>query len=133
MNMVNEEFKASVAILLTVSFSRLVQPFINKINDKMIYTGKLAIINDPELKFRVIAMVDYLSQFILKSVHKGLFSLLRKLPQDRTFTQDPRNSWSSDGEPYYSLDLTAATDRFPVTLQKKLLLYVYKDKDFVDN
>jgi hypothetical protein len=59
----------------------------------LVYTGKLAIIQDPELKFRVIAMVDYLSQFTLRPIHDRILSLLKdKFPQDRTFTQDPFNN-----------------------------------------
>jgi hypothetical protein len=57
------------------------------------YSGKLAIIKDPELNLRVIAMEDYLSQFTLRPIHDGLLSLLRyKLSQDRTFTQNPFNN-----------------------------------------
>jgi hypothetical protein len=52
-------------------------------------TGRLALIYDPELKVRVIAMVDYLSQVILRPIHLGIIDLLSKLPCDRTFTQDP--------------------------------------------
>jgi hypothetical protein len=90
--MVQEDFKEKVGFILTLAFSFLVQPFIQKINDTMVYTGKLAIVKDPELKMRVIAMVDYLSQFILKPIHEGLLNLLKlRLPQDRTFTQDPFN------------------------------------------
>jgi hypothetical protein len=97
------------------------------------YSGKLAIIKDPELKLRVIAMEDYLSQFTLRPIHDGLLSLLRnKLTQDRTFTQNPFNNWTLDAvsHSYYSLDLSAATDRFPVILQKKLLSCIYKNNDF---
>lgn len=54
--------------------------------------GKLSIVKDPELKLRVIAMVDYHSQFTLRPIHEGLFKLLKKLPCDRTFTQDPVNN-----------------------------------------
>jgi hypothetical protein len=49
-------------------------------------------VKDPELKLRVIAMVDYLSQFILKPIHEDLLYLLSTLSQDRTYTQDPHNS-----------------------------------------
>ena len=51
--------------------------------------GKLAIVRDPELKFRIIAMLDYNSQIILKPIHSILLKLLSTLPCDRTFTQDP--------------------------------------------
>jgi hypothetical protein len=53
--------------------------------------GKLSIVKDPELKMRVIAMVDYQTQFTLRPIHEGLLKLLRKLPCDRTFSQDPLN------------------------------------------
>jgi len=52
-------------------------------------TGRLSIIKDPELKMRVIAISDYISQFTLKPIHKLFMDNLSKLPCDRTFTQDP--------------------------------------------
>jgi len=52
-------------------------------------SGKLAVIKDPELKMRVIAMVDYLSQFVLKPIHLAILKKLRNIPNDRTFNQDP--------------------------------------------
>lgn len=51
--------------------------------------GKISIVKDPELKLRPIAMLDYYSQLVLKKVHNEIFALLRRIPQDRTFTQDP--------------------------------------------
>jgi len=86
---INESYWPNICLILTFSFSHLTQPFMSKINAQMVYTGKLAVVNDPELKRRVIAMVDYLSQFTLKPIHEGILSLLRKMPNDRTFTQDP--------------------------------------------
>jgi hypothetical protein len=53
------------------------------------FIGKLAIIKDPECKMRIIAMVDYFSQFLLKPIHKELLSCLKRLDTDRTFTQNP--------------------------------------------
>jgi len=92
--------------------------------------GQLAIVKDPELKRRVIAMVDYYSQFILRPVHEGLLGLLRdNLPCDRTFTQDPHNKWEANSEKFWSLDLSAATDRFPIKLQKRLLRIIYDSKE----
>nr|QJQ28893.1 RNA-dependent RNA polymerase [Botrytis cinerea mitovirus 4] len=96
------------------------------------YTGKLSIVKDPELKRRVIAMVDYHSQFTLKPIHEMLLNKLRTLKCDRTFTQDPKHSWYVNNEKFFSLDLSAATDRFPLQLQKKLLSYIYENKDFCD-
>jgi hypothetical protein len=95
--------------------------------------GKISIVKDPELKLRCIAMVDYYSQFILKKVHNELFSLLKKIPQDRTFTQDPIFNGPSMGNSFWSLDLSAATDRFPISLQERLLKKVFtKNPDLIN-
>jgi hypothetical protein len=82
---------------------------------------KLHIISDPELKERVIAIFDYISQLAFEPISKYLFDVLRSIPQDRTFTQDPVIKDKREGEHYHSLDLTSATDRFPIDLQVDLL------------
>jgi hypothetical protein len=51
--------------------------------------GRLAVIEAPEAKMRVIATLDYFSQVLLKPIHDEIFRNLRKFPSDRTFTQDP--------------------------------------------
>jgi len=53
--------------------------------------GKISIVKDPEGKRRLIAMVDYFSQVFLRKFHLDIFECLKLLPQDRTFTQSPRN------------------------------------------
>lgn len=83
------------------------------------YLRKLSIVNDPEGKARIICVFDYWSQTALKGVHNWAFDQLRLIAQDRTFDQDPFQI-KKEG-PYYSIDLTAATDRFPVELQQVLL------------
>jgi hypothetical protein len=75
---------------------------------------KLSWFPDKELKVRVIAIADYWSQCALKPLHHYLFRLLRKIPQDCTFEQgsfkDKVASWTE----FYSVDLSNATDRFPI-------------------
>nr|WCG92839.1 putative RNA-dependent RNA polymerase [Fusarium equiseti mitovirus 1] len=93
--------------------------------------GKLSIVKDPECKRRVIAMVDYHSQLALRSIHNDLLKLLGKFKCDRTFTQDPKHNWIYDNkESFYSLDLSSATDRFPVRLQSRLISEIYQDDKF---
>jgi hypothetical protein len=93
---------------------------------KRVNFGKLALVHDPEFKVRIIAMVDYYTQWILKPIHSDLLRFLNKIPMDRTFTQDPRHSWDlSNNEKFHSLDLSAATDRFPIFLQERLIKYLY--------
>lgn len=75
-------------------------------------------------KVRPFAIADYFTQCSLLSLHKRVASVLRKLPSDCTFNQhrgrEKMLQWSREGTSY-SLDLTSATDRFPITLQEKIL------------
>jgi len=91
-------------------------------------TGKLSIVKDPEGKFRVIAIVDYYTQVLLKKLHQVCFEKIKNFPQDRTFTQNPISEWESNDENYWSLDLSSATDRFPRELQRRLLAEMYDYK-----
>jgi len=103
------------------------------IKNNPITTGKLSIVEDPELKMRVIAMVDYYSQWILKPIHEIILNKLKQLPCDRTFTQDPFHNWGKTyGHNFWSLDLSSATDRFPIILQEKLLSKIF-DSNLASN
>lgn len=83
--------------------------------------GKLSFIYDPECKLRIVAIVDYYTQLFLKPIHEKIMKKLQNLPCDRTFTQDPLNNWKDDGNMFWSIDLSSATDRFPISLQRRLL------------
>jgi len=89
--------------------------------------GRLAFKDEPAGKVRVFAMVDAFTQWMLTPVHKYIFSLLRLLPSDATFDQLGSvkrftNQLKDRGtKNVYSLDLTAATDRLPLSLQTILL------------
>jgi len=48
---------------------------------------KLTYFSDKEGKTRVIGILDYFSQAILKPLHTYLFRVLKKIPQDCTFDQ----------------------------------------------
>lgn len=77
---------------------------------------KITGISDKEGKTREIAVFDYFSQTALKPVHSFLYRVLRRLPGDMTFDQGAFKArvegW--DNPVFYSVDLTAATDRFPI-------------------
>lgn len=51
------------------------------------YIRRLTYFADKEGKTRVIAILDYFSQTVLRGLHSYLFKLLRKIPQDMTFDQ----------------------------------------------
>lgn len=86
--------------------------------------GRLAGLDEPAGKVRVVAMVDIFTQWVLHPLHEALFSLLRKIPTDGTFDQlKPihRLLRRKPQGPFYSYDLSAATDRLPLQIQKALL------------
>jgi hypothetical protein len=94
---------------------------------KGITTGhhsKLAIKRELGGKNRVFAMVDYWSQLCLTPLHDGLSKLLREIEEDCTFDQSKGlgkiKDWSHKGIGV-SIDLTSATDRFPVELIRAML------------
>jgi len=48
---------------------------------------RLVVFSDKEGKTRIIAILDYFSQTVLRGLHAYLFKALRKIPQDMTFNQ----------------------------------------------
>lgn len=88
--------------------------------------GKLAIKEEPAGKMRVFAMVDAWTQWALQGLHKYLFSIIRKHVTDGTFDQlRPLRRVPFGEKPIYSLDLSAATDRLPLTVQIALLSRIF--------
>lgn len=82
---------------------------------------RLSYFADREGKTRVIAILDYWSQTILRPLHERLNAFLRDIPNDCTFNQDSFKSILPPTGPYHSLDLSNATDRMPIVLQKEIL------------
>jgi hypothetical protein len=69
------------------------------------------------LKVRVIAIGDYFSQAILKPFHAFLFKVLKTIPQDHTHNQGGFKTLmveTKSKDSFWSADLSAATDRFPI-------------------
>jgi hypothetical protein len=91
------------------------------------YAGlaKLGFKEEAAGKVRVFAMVDAFTQWVMKPIHDMIFSILRYLPTDGTFDQTrpvERLRWlSTFNRWYYSIDLSAATDRLPILLQIPLM------------
>nr|UJQ92501.1 MAG: putative RNA-dependent RNA polymerase [Mitoviridae sp.] len=82
---------------------------------------KISYFPDKENKVRVIAILDYWSQTVLKGLHHYLFKVLKKIPQDCTFHQGSFKDKLMNSEVYYSADLTAATDRMPIQFISSVL------------
>lgn len=92
---------------------------------------RISYFSDKERKTRVIAILDYWSQTALRPLHDRLNSILKKLKCDCTFNQNHFLSCLPSQGPYYSIDLSNATDRMPISLQKRVLAFVVT-KDYVD-
>jgi len=83
---------------------------------------KLSVKADKEGKSRIFGILDYWSQQALYPLHKHIFKILESLESDYTFNQgDGVKSLSKMEGPYFSVDLSSATDRFPIALQEKVL------------
>jgi hypothetical protein len=82
---------------------------------------RLVAIPAPEGKTRVIAILDYWSQTVLKPLHDWSFDHLKNIVSDMTFRQNGVIEHLADKNSYHSFDLSAATDRFPIDLQEKIV------------
>lgn len=85
---------------------------------------KLSVKKDREAKSRVFAILDYYSQAVLRPIHLGLFQGLKQIPSDRTFVQADGGLNLNPSSSFHSLDLSNATDRFPLKIQQALLAHL---------
>jgi len=85
--------------------------------------GKLSFKEEAAGKLRVFAIVDNFTQWLLYPLHKLIFKLLRSIPMDGTFNQlkPIHRLLKLKAKEFYSLDLSAATDRLPIVIQESLL------------
>jgi hypothetical protein len=86
--------------------------------------GKLGFKEEAAGKVRVFAFVDPFTQWLMKPLHDALFEILSLIPQDGTTDQlaPVRLLISRKPKgPFFSYDLTAATDRLPLIVQMTIL------------
>jgi hypothetical protein len=99
----------------------------DKVSLRSLYLGKLSFKVEPAGKIRVFAMVDCITQWLLSPLHKAIFNFLRLIPEDATHDQDLTLRSFVERlrvmkiKSVYSFDLTAATDRIPVSAQALIL------------
>jgi hypothetical protein len=93
---------------------------------------KLSFFSDKEGKTRIIGILDYWSQSCLRPLHLRINSMLKKIPMDCTFDQNRFTSFLPQirlrNNHFSSIDLTAATDRMPISLQKRVVEHIYGSK-----
>jgi len=59
-------------------------------------------------------------------------SFVSKIPGDCTYNQQGSSRFLPDSGPYYSMDLHAATDRFPAEVQRAVLAQLVDSKEYSD-
>lgn len=89
---------------------------------------RLSVKQDKEGKSRVFAILDYWSQCALRTLHHELLQVLKTFKADCTFDQGQRLGKVSPRPNYHSIDLSNATDRFPIELQQKVLAFLIGDE-----
>jgi hypothetical protein len=96
--------------------------------------AKLGFKEEAAGKVRVFAMVDPFTQWVMRPIHLAIFTILRAIPMDGTFDQvRPVNRLRHLPEKdrwFYSIDLSAATDRLPISLQIPVMEQVFKWVEF---
>jgi hypothetical protein len=91
--------------------------------------GQLSLKREAAGKVRVFAMVDIWTQSVLKPVHDSISKILRSLPNDGTFDQSgavERCFAKAKAAGFsFGYDLSAATDRLPISIQRILIGELY--------
>jgi len=117
---------------LRSSFSHILEYPLKTQKVEELLLGKLSFLPENGGKTRIIAIVDFWTQQLLKPIHNQIMAVLNKIPMDGTKDQAgafKRVLSCSKGKNTYSFDLSSATDRFPLYLQVPVLQALY-DKEF---
>jgi len=93
------------------------------------HLGKLSFKEESAGKLRVFAMVDVITQSLFYPLHISLFSLFKKLPNDCTHDQNKGFRYAQELSLKYNcsygFDLSAATDRLPLSSQVSVLNSIF--------
>jgi hypothetical protein len=93
--------------------------------------GKIGMKAEPAGKIRLFAMVDPFTQWVLRPLHLFLFKVLKGLRTDGTFNQlAPLHRLVKNRriDGLWSVDLSAATDRLPISLQKAIIRELFTER-----
>jgi len=96
--------------------------FLDSSKNKAFILGKLSFLLESAGKVRVVAILDGWTQMILSGLHDTVSTILKEIPQDGTFDQGkPIDLLSKQESIVYSFDLSSATDRLPIDLQRQVI------------
>jgi len=101
--------------------------------------GRIGLIQEPGYKLRAVANPGRVFQRVLEPFGNAIYGYLKSLPFDCTFDQSKAipvlQEALAHGKTIHSIDLSGATDYFPLALQEHLLKKMFPDIDvdlFVD-
>lgn len=91
--------------------------------------GKIGLIQEPGLKLRAVANPNRVYQIALKPLGDIIYDTISKLPWDCTFDQSKAipviQASLNSNKRVHCIDLTGATDYFPLSLQLKVLKDIF--------
>lgn len=109
---------------------------LSDIERKKLTHSKISIKREGGGKSRPFAITDYWTQTALKPLHNRIFKILNNIPQDCTFNQEIGipiiKSWTETSKEIHCFDLRAATDRWPLILQIRLLERLTSNSTFAE-
>lgn len=98
--------------------------------------GRIGLIQEAGYKLRAIANPGRVFQRVLEPFGKALFRIVQTLPWDCTFDQSkadlPISARLASNGMVHSVDLSGATDYFPLDLQERVLRTLFVDQTVVD-
>jgi hypothetical protein len=101
-----------------------------------VIAGNIGFIQEPGGKLRSVANPFRIFQRTLEPLGDSLFNLLKELPWDCTFDQSKAipavQKALLDGKTLHCIDLSAATDYFPLELQLAVLRVLYGNQQLID-
>lgn len=93
--------------------------------------GKIGLIQEPGMKLRAVANPNRVFQVALQPLGSSLYDLLRTLPWDCTHQQDKAlpvvQASLKQHKQVFCVDLTGATDYFPLSLQESVLKHIVQN------
>lgn len=100
-------------------------------DEECLYGGEVHFLQEPGMKLRAIASPFRIHQLALKPLGDAIYSILSGLPWDCTFDQSKALPWIQaslkEGKEVFSIDLTGATDYFPMEVQILTLSEIFGD------
>jgi len=124
--------KFSTALEVISRGLHLLPSILKRVSRLPLKNRRITYFPDKEDKVRVIAIGDYWTQTVLRPLNRYLFRILKKIPQDCTFNQGSFHHKLPETGTFYSVDLSAATDRFPISVIS-LVLKGTLPEDYVDS